>query len=626
MKSDRDHYEAYYAEKLWALLPAVYRGADAVDLEDRGPLRELVERIGVQAAVLRRSIDRLWEDQSIETCDDWVIPYIADLLATNVVSALDARGKRVDVAKTIHYRRRKGTVAVLEEIARDVTGWDARVVEFFRRLARTRHGLDPALGWPLETRNSLAVAQGLLGRRTRTPAGGLLDVRDTYGASRAAFTAFDEGAHTVDVRHGRGRAGWYGISRLGVFVWRLKSVLVSGVDPVPYTNCPRKLTFDPTGRELPLFAVSAGRYGDEWVSPEEHELCAPISRALLATSLEALYARADETDPDVLDWRALAVFDGELSSDALVTAADFTGDLRDLDAPDAGKHGIDPEAGALYLAEGSALDPRALLVAYAGGFSSSIGAGAYDRSLLGGQPISALPLQPTVTGGTPGAIGPSGTLEIGDSRTYDGMPDVAVEPGGMLVLRAGGRCRPCLRFEPLNETARAWTFTGGLASNRRSSLWLDGLLVSGASLVLDGDFETVTLSACTLDPGALDGEGKKLATSADGRKLVPSRLQVKGHVQRLVVDRSISGPIELAGKGTIATLVIADSIVQNVHGARAIDIDTGKVEISRATVLGTGRVHQLEAQNSILHDQFDVIDHQHGCVRFSAWAAGGSLP
>jgi hypothetical protein len=68
----------------------------------------MVNRIGAQAAVLRRSIDRLWQDQSIETCDDWVVPYIADLLATKLVASQDARGQRLDVAKTIYYRRRKG--------------------------------------------------------------------------------------------------------------------------------------------------------------------------------------------------------------------------------------------------------------------------------------------------------------------------------------------------------------------------------------------------------------------------------------------------------------------------------------------------------------------------------------
>src|SRR6266545_2517304 len=95
-----DRYAEYYAAKLWQLIPAVYRSLDS-DPTKPGPLAELVNRIGAQAAVLRRSIDRLWEDQSIESCDDWIIPYIGDLLATKLVACLDPAGQRRDVAKTI---------------------------------------------------------------------------------------------------------------------------------------------------------------------------------------------------------------------------------------------------------------------------------------------------------------------------------------------------------------------------------------------------------------------------------------------------------------------------------------------------------------------------------------------
>src|SRR5262245_42847694 len=187
MTNDQDHYEAYYAEKLWSLLPAIYRALDTDQFNANGPLRELVDRIGAQAAILRRSIDRMWEDQSIETCDDWIIPYIADLLATRLVASLDARGQRLDVAKTIYYRRRKGTVALLEELAADITGWEARAVEFFRRMGRTRHGLDPEIGLPAATDDAtgnrrLQLAEGLIGAWTQTGIGGWADLRSDYGA------------------------------------------------------------------------------------------------------------------------------------------------------------------------------------------------------------------------------------------------------------------------------------------------------------------------------------------------------------------------------------------------------------------------------------------------------------
>ena len=78
--------------------------------------------------------------------DDWVVPYIGDLLATRLVACLDAPAQRLDVAKTIYYRRRSGTLGLLEELTYDIARRDARAVEFFRRLGRTRHQFDPPIG------------------------------------------------------------------------------------------------------------------------------------------------------------------------------------------------------------------------------------------------------------------------------------------------------------------------------------------------------------------------------------------------------------------------------------------------------------------------------------------------
>src|SRR5580693_8894994 len=216
MSEVNDGYDGYYAERLWQLLPAVYRTADTDSLVAAGPLRELLNRIGAQVAVVRRSIDQLWADQSIETCDDQFIPSIGELVGTDLVAHLDARAQRLDVAKTIHYRRRKGTVAVLEEIALDVTGWTAVICEAFRLLARTRHGLDP-VGGPAGGQVS-----GPAGGQVSGPAGGLADLRSGHGAALVG-TAFDESFHMADVRPGRGALGHFGITELLVFLWRLRS-------------------------------------------------------------------------------------------------------------------------------------------------------------------------------------------------------------------------------------------------------------------------------------------------------------------------------------------------------------------------------------------------------------------
>ena len=43
------------------------------------------------------------------------------------------------MANTIGYRRRKGTASVVEQLARDVTEWNASVVEYFLLLATTQY-------------------------------------------------------------------------------------------------------------------------------------------------------------------------------------------------------------------------------------------------------------------------------------------------------------------------------------------------------------------------------------------------------------------------------------------------------------------------------------------------------
>jgi hypothetical protein len=58
-------------------------------------------RLERRRAFLRRSQDRLWEDVFIDSCDEWAVPYIGDLVGTRMISALNARGRRVDVAKTV---------------------------------------------------------------------------------------------------------------------------------------------------------------------------------------------------------------------------------------------------------------------------------------------------------------------------------------------------------------------------------------------------------------------------------------------------------------------------------------------------------------------------------------------
>lgn len=544
MPHDGDHYERYYADKLWRLLPEIYRADDSESPEVTGPLQELVERIGVQAAILRRSIDRLWDDQSIETCDDWLIPYIGDLLATNLVASLDAAGQRLDVAKTIYYRRRKGTPALLEELAADVTRWNAHLVEFFRRLSRTRHCLDPEIGLPAETDDpagnlQLQRAELLTGLFTATPMGGFADLRNAYGAGRAG-TSFDEFFYTADVRIGRGARGWYGIPKLGVFLWRLYSFSIQDGTPVP---CPTAglYTFDPTGRLAPLFAPAArtrSSYGDAWVSPKEWHLPGPLSTPLLET------------------------VEGMPRENASLLV-----DVRPVGLAGATVH---PEIGTFRVTV--AAPAKDLTVRYHYGFPGRIGAGPFDRRQFEPTVATPAPVRPRVTGGQGqlaadlGALAGDGTVTIADNLTYDAVHDLGT--GGAAVhrvtVRALNGTRPLIRLDGTSD----WVVKGDAGSGDDHELVLDGIFLSGADLVLQGTFKAVRLKCCTLDPGS-SGAGEQppqvFSSSVDGRPLRPSRLIVEARVEELDVDRCVLGGIRARAGGEIERLTVRDSVLQAIR-------------------------------------------------------------
>ncbi len=540
-----DNYAQYYAAKLWKLLPAIYRTLDSTP-DEPGPLREMVNRIGAQAAILRRSMDRLWEDQSIETCDDWIIPYIGDLLATNLVACMDARGQRRDVAKTIYYRRRKGTVGLLEELASDVAERDARVVEFFRRLGRTRHNFDPPIGMvpffvsggepPLP-----AVVEGLAGAYTRTPMGGYADLRNAYGTAKVQ-TPFDEFFHTADFRLGRQSVGWHSIPRLGVFVWWLKSFPVPTTTPVQHSICKGQFAFDPSGREISLFSLSARtseQFGEHWISPDEWQLPLPISNSLFALQSSQLYPVA------------LSVLEGN---------------TKPFSAMGLDRAIVDTERGRFRL-QGIPPAGNTVHVTYHYGFSSEIGAGPYDQRLSGAR----LPLRPLPVTEIPdnskdfvtavAGLGDAGTVVINDSLTYGPPANLgSLKPIKDIALLGKNQQRPLVRWTASPRVE--WTITGAPSA----TLVIQGLWLAGADIVLKGEFESVVVRCSTLDPGNNDAASSSppFAVAIDGVVLAPTHLIVEAKIATLKIERCILGPLRTRNGGGIETLTISDSIVQSI--------------------------------------------------------------
>src|SRR5262249_40905720 len=125
------------ADRLYELLPAILR---IRDVEQGGPLRALMRIVQGELDRVDDDVAQLYDNWFIETCDEWVVPYIGDLLRVRPIHPVDAAGvtTRAYVANTLAYRRRKGTAVVLEQLARDTTGWPARAVECFARLATTQ--------------------------------------------------------------------------------------------------------------------------------------------------------------------------------------------------------------------------------------------------------------------------------------------------------------------------------------------------------------------------------------------------------------------------------------------------------------------------------------------------------
>src|SRR6185503_18981452 len=281
-------------DRLFNLMPTLYRERDA---QEGFPLRDLLSLVTEQADIVNSDIQLLWDNFFIETCERWAIPYIGDLVSNNLLNdaqnlkapdtarelfpdlkgpdlrPVNAIRTRADVAKTIYYRRRKGTLPMLEELARDVTGWPAHAVEFFERLGWTQH------------------------REHVRPQSAWADVRRVDGMDRIDG-AFDEASHTVDVRRIAADEGWHHVPNVGFFLYRLPSYRLSRVPARPASQ-PWRFHFSPLGHRAPLFSRWR-REGDESGLATELHVPAPIRRAFFYEDLVRYRAanppRADFTD------------------------------------------------------------------------------------------------------------------------------------------------------------------------------------------------------------------------------------------------------------------------------------------------------------------------------------------
>ena len=672
-KVAEDQFEQYYTEKLWGMIPEVYRHEDGLG-EHPGVLRAIVGVIATQAAILRRSQDRLWEDQFIEWCDAWAIPYIADLLNTRLISPLNERGNRVIVAKDIYYRRRSGTLAVLEELTLDVCAWHGKVVENYQRLARCWHGLD-------------AIPTSREGRFTRTKPGGLADLRNPR-VKDLISGPFDEFAYSPDVRKPQGLEGRYNIPNLEFNLYRSLTYEVIEVTPFSYGD-QQRFTFDPSGRDVPLFNFSLRNKDrtpekpydwNEWSVDFEWELPLPLTCRLLAhaeytitpEAINALVAdpgmsvQASTGLKSLLNWHVkseaqlrkmlsalpaqvellspglflaiksnclveecgkfvllnealrIKLPDTEPFQTGIPSAYCLAMNLSNWDTlPVFNDHfvGIDPQQGRL--AFGEPLPPNdAVSVNYHYAAPGRIGAGTYQRPNVEiGEPSHRKHGGAALVEADFPPAG-EGTLQIEDNKTYG--PIHSLLPVKALTLQAANQKRPYLRleedlvFEVKEGQADAQLVLDGL--------WLGARANLTCNIILRGNFECVKFNHCTIDPGG--------AQNILGETLRPVSIIIEGFVEHLCINKSILGPILLRGKEELEKCTIQDSILQSVSTSttNVLELKNGTTEILRSTLLGKVELHRLWASNSIFDDQLRVEDTQAGCFRFSAAPQNARIP
>lgn len=208
---------------LYERLPEIYRIRDA----EQAPLGELQAYLNVLDEVLgalRDNVEQLYHDRFIETCADWVIPYVADLLGTSHLTG-DAWTLRADVARTVFHRRRKGTLGAIESLSYSLSGWAAHAVEMRERLMWLQHlnHQRPDAGGVPPLRLAASISEAVRG--------GTMTLRDPALLSQLN-SPFDPFAHVVDVKPPSEGSGGYNLPNLAIFLWRLADYTVPVSKPV----------------------------------------------------------------------------------------------------------------------------------------------------------------------------------------------------------------------------------------------------------------------------------------------------------------------------------------------------------------------------------------------------------
>jgi hypothetical protein len=561
-------------DRLYNLLPAVYRIRDTTQGER---LRALLGIIQNELDALDGDIAGLYENWFIETCQEWVVPYIGDLLGARGLKPISGGTftARPYIAHTLKYRRSKGTAAMLETLARDVTNWHARVVEFFELL------------------DTFQYLNHLRPDPTATA-----DFRDT-NALELLGGPFEQASRTLEARPVE-QAGKYNVPNLGIYLWRLESFPLSQTTARPVTDgSDGRYRFNPLGLDAPLFNQPQALAEGARVAGEV-QVPGPLRRRALFDDLEALrQAIVDQKPPLPTDvnfrssnsiyFGANPVLEVSVAGAPVPQEQIIICDLSDQPSPPGSwpqppatdqslpiTVSVDPLLGRLFFTTSSIpKNPAQVLVNYSYGFSGNLGGGPYDRSnsmpvATAGQTLFQVAVTKQTAAFThfatlTDAIGSwnkqaantFGIIAILDSETYAENLAISIPESSTLTivaadwpgLREGNPAQATL--EPVGLRPHVLgnlqvTGTAAADSKTPGGLILNGLLIDGPVTVEPGNLGSLQLLHCTLRPSA---GGLQVATQVQGAVAALAALHQAPHLAPLAAPVNKLPVIKNGGGG-----------------------------------------------------------------------------
>ena len=586
-----------------------------------GPLKSLLSIIAEQVAVLEENLEQLYDDQFIETCAEWAVAYIGELVGTRgLLSIPDSPfSQRGEVANTISYRRRKGTASVIEQLARDVTGWNANVVEYFSLLSTTQYmnHLRP---------ENLAMTR-------------LKDWRLTeYSGS-----PFDKTTRTADVRRIEKKRGKYNIQNIGIFLWRLNSYSLTKSPAFKVDD--RRYTFNPLGLSTPLYNLPVTEDVITHLAEPEN-VPVPLGRMVVKNNLETYYGRDKsilvyQNDIAVLPEEINQLSSPPLSLSDLVTICnlcdtfDSGGNLTGWAHLPENKIAIDPVLGRLAFPK-SKPAPDTVHVSFYYGFSTAMGGGEYNREATftndPGDEIKVTSTDGSIQDALDQLRFTGGVVEIQDNEYYFESPVIRVAAGKTIELRSADGCRPVLVLADEMQ----------IEAEENSTIILNGLLVSGSRLRLPlkntvdslNRLKLLKILHCTFLPTASPGIGMVAAQPAE------PRIVIESPDTAVELEKSITGALRIFdGASVKITNSIVDALDEDeVAFAGLTGVDAGGIlHVENSTIIGKVNTLMLKlASNSIFlagtiqlpEWPSPVIAQrvQQGCARFSYFSPGSRVP